>query len=172
MAVLPDHLQEGLLIGSFFLVCAVLQLAAAAWVSAGAGRRARHIIVAGNLLVIAIWAVSRTVGLPIGPDAGVPEAVSTLDALSFVAEIIAVSGLVLLARKQRAPSRVWRVGPVAALTLSSFLVAGTAMAFTPAEHHHDEPGAPAMVHVHDHPAGPAAADHAAADHAAADHHTH
>src|SRR5436305_12387075 len=91
LAVLPDHLEEGLLIGAFFGVCAVLQLAAAVWVSAGAGRRAQQVIIAGNLAVIAIWAVSRTVGIPIGPDAGVPEPVSTLDALSFLAEIIALA---------------------------------------------------------------------------------
>lgn len=154
LAVLPDHLQEGLVIGAFFLVCAVLQLAAAAVVSAGAGARARQVIVIGNLAVIAIWAVSRTVGLPIGPDAGTPEPVSTLDALSFVAELVAIGGLFLLARPSKV--RSWRLGPVAGLALTSLLVAGTAMAFTPAEHHHDEPGAPVHVHV---PGEPAAHTH-------------
>jgi hypothetical protein len=158
LAVLPDHLEEGLVIGAFFLACAVLQLAAAVWVSAGAGARARQVIILGNLAVIAIWAVSRTVGIPIGPDAGTPEPVATLDALSFVAELVAVGGLALLAWRRRVPSKVWRLGPVAALTLTSFLVAGTAMAFTPSEHHHDEPGAP--VHVHE------------IGHTSGDHHAH
>ncbi|MDQ6928426.1 MAG: hypothetical protein M3159_07150 [Actinomycetota bacterium] len=155
LAAFPEHIAEGFLIASFFLVCAVLQLVAALMVRAGVGRRARQIIVLGNVAVIGLWLVSRTVGLPLGPDANVPEAISSLDALSFVAEIIAIGGLVRMGYKRRVPSRVWKAGPVAALALAMLFVAGAATAFAPQEHHHDEAahhhtGAPSAVVAHTH----------------------
>ena len=153
LAAFPEHLEEGVVIASFFAVCAVLQLGAAVVVSAGASLRARRVIILGNLAVIAIWVVSRTVGLPFGPDANVPEAISALDALSFMAEVVAIGGLVTMAYRGRAPARVWKAGPAAGLAVAMLLIAGTTMAFAPQEHHHD--GAPA-AHVHpehvEHPA--------------------
>lgn len=156
LAALPDHVAEGFVIASFFAVCAVLQLVAAVMVSAGAGPRARQIIVLGNVAVIGIWLVSRTVGLPFGPDANVPEAISSLDALSFVAEVVAIGGLARMAYKRRAPSRVWNPAPIAALALAMFVVAGAGIAFIPQEHHHDvathhhDETSTAIVHSHAH----------------------
>ncbi|HUQ64125.1 MAG TPA: hypothetical protein VM121_10260 [Acidimicrobiales bacterium] len=147
LAALPDHLEEGVLIAGFFAACAVLQLTAAFVVSGGAGPGARRVIIAGNVAVVGIWLVSRTVGVPFGPEAGTPEPVSALDSLSLVAELVAVGGLVLLGRARRVRLGAWKAGPVAALAMTSFLFAGAGMAVaTP--HHHDEPGAP---HQHESP---------------------
>lgn len=100
LAVLPEHTREGLLLGMFFLVTAVLQFVAAAVVVNGVSRRAGWVIVAGNLLVLGIWIVSRTAGIPIGPDAGRPEPVAWLDSLSGIVELVAIAGTLSLMERR------------------------------------------------------------------------
>ena len=41
-----------------------------------------------NLALVAVWAISRTRGLPVGPDAFQPEAVGPLDLQSTVDELL------------------------------------------------------------------------------------
>src|SRR5205814_2286662 len=77
--VTPEHLQEDVRFGVFFLVLTVAQLAwivpvlrrssTATWAMGGAG----------NLAVLAIWAASRTTGLPIGPHPWMAEPVGSRD---------------------------------------------------------------------------------------------
>lgn len=63
----PEHLREGVLVGGFFVVAALAQLAWAAVVMlAGPSRRLLHGAVVGNAAVVVIWLASRTVGLPGG----------------------------------------------------------------------------------------------------------
>lgn len=97
LAVFPSHLEEGTVVGSFFLAVAAMQLGAAGLVGAGASRRTLLGVAFANAAVLAVWAVSRTVGLPVGPRDVEP--VSVLDALSAVAEVAAVLSTVVLARR-------------------------------------------------------------------------
>ena len=46
----------------------------------------------GNLAVVVIWIYTRTVGLPLGPDAGETEAVGAPDALSSAFELVLAAG--------------------------------------------------------------------------------
>ena len=85
--VIPPHLTEAVLYGTFFAALAVGQLAWAVlvvvrpkgWVLlAGAG---------GNAAVVALWAVTRTVGIPLGVAAGQREGVGALDATCGLLEL-------------------------------------------------------------------------------------
>ena len=51
--------------------------------------------------LVALWAVSRTAGLPIGPGAWMPEPVQTLDVSATVLELVLVAGALVLVRRRR-----------------------------------------------------------------------
>lgn len=90
LAVAPEHFREWWGFGAFFVVCGAVQLAwAAAWPSSGVAG------IAGNVSLIALWALSRTAGLPFGPDAGTPEAIGPVDVATVLVELIAVVALVV-----------------------------------------------------------------------------
>ena len=88
--MIPEHLDEWLAAGVFFVALTLAEVAAAAAVLAWdrAWRLpalvAAVVVSAGPLLV---WLVSRTVGLPFGPEAFEPEAVGVADVLSCVLEL-------------------------------------------------------------------------------------
>ena len=48
-----------------------------------------------NGAIIAVWASSRTIGLPIGPEAWMPEAVSTVDVAATLMELLLVVSVVI-----------------------------------------------------------------------------
>lgn len=98
-AVTGEHFNESGLFGAFFLVAAAAQLAAAVWLVARRSQAAIVAIGAVNLGLVIIWVISRTVGVPVGPDPGVPEAIGAPDALSTAYEaLIAVAAVAALAR--------------------------------------------------------------------------
>jgi hypothetical protein len=82
-----QHLEEWPLAAAFFAVLMTAQLALGAWLWARPGRGTLILATAGSLAVVALWAVSRTTGLPFGPEAGHPEAVGVLDAMTVADEI-------------------------------------------------------------------------------------
>ncbi|MGN6599531.1 MAG: hypothetical protein ACTHMW_09680 [Actinomycetes bacterium] len=87
-AVCPEHVAEGLLLGGFFAVLAVVQvawsqLALAAERRAGASQPLLATGLAGSLGVAALWLLTRTVGLPFGlldgtESPGLPDVAATL----------------------------------------------------------------------------------------------
>jgi hypothetical protein len=96
-AVMSDHFNLTWYHGSFFAATAWLQLA---WAGAIVVKPSRRLLLAGiigNLVIAEIWLVSRTIGIPFGPESGVAEAVSFSDVLSTVLEVgIVVGSLALL----------------------------------------------------------------------------
>jgi len=86
-AVGPAHLQEGLLVGGFFVVSSLGQLAWAALALRGCTRALLHVGAAGNLAIVALWVVTRTVGLPLTGT----EAVGPWDLTAVVAEAAVVA---------------------------------------------------------------------------------
>jgi len=90
-AMIAEHYQEYWLFGICFAIAAILQ---ALWTAqVYADRLNRRLLVAGlagNAALIAVWALSRTVGMPLGPDAWQAEAVSAVDVLSTLDELFAV----------------------------------------------------------------------------------
>lgn len=103
-AVAPEHFAEWWGFGLFFVVCGELQLA---WALGLRGRtpRIRRAGAVASLLLVALWAVSRTHGLPFGPEPGVPEEVGMPDLVTVALELVTVVG-VLANRRDR--SREWR----------------------------------------------------------------
>ncbi|MDX6481289.1 MAG: hypothetical protein QOG85_1799 [Gaiellaceae bacterium] len=87
-AVAPEHFHEWWGFGTFFVACGVAQLVWAAFPSSAV------IGIGGNAALIALWAFSRTTGLPFGPEAGMPEAMGPLDVASVLLEGAAVVALV------------------------------------------------------------------------------
>jgi hypothetical protein len=90
-AVVADHFEEYWAFGVLFAAAACAQ---AAWVGLiYAGRLSRPVLLAGaatNAGLVAVWALSRTAGLPLGPHPWTPEAVGTLDVLATLDELAAV----------------------------------------------------------------------------------
>lgn len=88
LAVLPTHLREWWLAGVFFGAIAAFQLG---WPILVALRPTRGLLVLGllaNTSSIALWTVSRTVGVPAGPHAGIAEPITRVGVLTVVLEVI------------------------------------------------------------------------------------
>jgi hypothetical protein len=139
LAAFPEHLEQGLAVAGFFLVTAAAQLAAAALVQRGVGRRGAVLIAAGNLTLVALWAVSRTVALPGVGHGGAAEAATWLDVLAVVAE--AVVAVALLARPSSAKLSAAAVSwpATGAVALVAVVVCVAALQWAPPTHAHDVP---------------------------------
>ena len=131
--VTPEHFREDVLFGGFFLLAATFQLV---WGLAILQRESRSLYrtaAIGNAAVVAIWALSRTAGLPVGPNAGVPEPVAAIDALATVYETLIVAGCLYLmtgaserGQRVRRITAPWSVSAVVAFVLPvlAFLTSG------------------------------------------------
>lgn len=112
IAVTPEHFEEATSYGVFFTVAAVVQLTYSLLLLL----RPSGVLVAtgvvGNLALISLWLVTRTVGLPIGPDAGGAEAFGPLDSLASGCEaVVVLGGLKALLRRRTAPQGNAGTGP-------------------------------------------------------------
>jgi hypothetical protein len=95
-AVTFEHFAEYTLYGVFFLVISWAQMI---WPAVLLWRPSRiwlSLGIAGNAIVIAVYAASRTVGLPFGPDLHHAEPVGALDVVSCVLEFALIAGCVAL----------------------------------------------------------------------------
>ena len=149
-ALVPAHADEWLGLAVAFAVTG--------WAQAGLAcallvRPGRKLVMAGIGLqsaVLGAWAVSRTVGLPVGPDAGVAEAVDLVDlwAAALEAVFVFVAALALSApARARAP---WTPLALGATTGALLLTGGltTAVIASPSavDHHAGAEGAGAGGH--------------------------
>jgi hypothetical protein len=99
--VCPEHFREAIVFGVFFAVAAALQ---AAWTVLLWHRPTRRLLQSGaigNAAVIMLWVLSRTSGLPIGPERWHPEAITTADILATVLELIVVGATTVLVTHER-----------------------------------------------------------------------
>ncbi len=96
-----QHLDEYALYALFFIVLAITQCA---WGVAIYRAPSRKLLSAGAILslaVVALWIISRTSGLPIGPEHWTPEPVGALDSIATGNEIVlALMIFFFLRRKQ------------------------------------------------------------------------
>jgi hypothetical protein len=102
VVVMPGHLEELWLFGVFFGLLAVLQLGYAGLLAL---RPTRGLLVAGalvNAATVGLWLASRTVGLPLGPEAGTPEPVGLLDLTSTLAELVLLVATAVVVGQARA----------------------------------------------------------------------
>jgi hypothetical protein len=108
LAVMPDHFRESWLYGSFFLCLVIGQLSFAGVLLTRPSRAVLLSAVGGSMAVVAVWSVSRFVGVPLGPDHGGVESIGVLDVLATLAELVtATSCLVALARDAIRPAWRW-----------------------------------------------------------------
>jgi hypothetical protein len=101
------HLEESRLFAGAFAAMAVGQGGWMVLVLVAPSRR-RYLTGAGlNGTVILTWLLSRTVGLPLGPQPGLAEPVGAMDVAATLAELLAVLGsLVLASRMDPGASRL------------------------------------------------------------------
>lgn len=130
-AVGPAHFREATLFGLFFAGAALLQILWAVAVVARPTRTAYLVGAAGNLAIVALWALTRTYGLPGGllPQ---PEAAGPWDVCCAVWELVVVGACIALLRSRdqrlRVPAwadwsglaRGWATASVLALAMLSF----------------------------------------------------
>lgn len=124
-SVIVSHFREFWLSGLFFAIVTPLQIA---WAAAVWRRpQSRWLLAAGaagNLAVVGVWATTRVVGLPFGPDRFVPEAVGFLDVLATLDEIVlAALALGLSAQRATRPLPSWAPAAAWPLVAVSVLVA-------------------------------------------------
>lgn len=94
---LVQHFGESVLYGAFFAIVAACQLAWGAWVYRRPDKpRTLAAAAIANLAIAAIWALSRTTGLPLGPEAGQPEAPGVLDLLATFDELAIAAGVIAI----------------------------------------------------------------------------
>jgi hypothetical protein len=131
LAVAPAHLKEWLPFGVFFICLGIAQLAWSAFVWT---RPTRRLVLAGaiaNAGVVLLWLVSRSSGLPIGPEHWSPEAIGFPDKVCTSFEVLVVLGAALLLRGRdrelgRSGSAIARLAPVlvgAPLTVAAIVSA-------------------------------------------------
>jgi len=113
---------------AFFLVVGAAQLAWGGVALVRAPRWWLALGAAGNLIVVATWVVSRTAGLPVGPEAGITLPAHFPDSLATALEVVVVAGAaVLLARGQgtvRSAARAPRVTAAAAVVAGALALGG------------------------------------------------
>lgn len=106
-AVVPEHLEEALLVGGFFVLAATFQFGWAVVVTLRPSR-ATYIVGAGaSGAMIAIWAASRTLGLPAGPEPWMAEPVGIADATATALELFLVAGSLIVLRARAVGTRQW-----------------------------------------------------------------
>jgi hypothetical protein len=114
-AVIAQHLDEWWLTGLFFIAVAVFQLV---WALLVVLRPSVVVYLAGaivNALVVVTWIVSRTTGVPVGPEAGEAEPVGFPDVLATAFEVLlVVLALVLISQpRDRLTVVGWPLGVIA-----------------------------------------------------------
>ncbi|MCU1358536.1 MAG: hypothetical protein JWM89_3954 [Acidimicrobiales bacterium] len=126
-AMVPVHAGSGLTDPLGFAIVGWFQLAIAAVILTGRDNRRVYTAAAvGNLAVIGLWVLSRTVGLPVGSHKGIVEEVAAIDLLCAVLEGVVVVFAVRLLLDAGRP-RVTRLAPalaaIAALGVATTVIA-------------------------------------------------
>jgi hypothetical protein len=155
-AVVSEHWSYSLAHGLFFGLVAAAQLG---WGVAALARDRLvlpRVVLAANLAVVALWGVTRTVGLPFGPDAGHPEGVGAADLGAVALQLLVVTA-VAVSRwgvvRARAGSTGGLLTGLAGGALVVGLITTPALAATDAgahAHHHGVSGSEAVQTEHHH----------------------
>ena len=90
VAVVDQHLRESLLYGCFFVALATVQAAAAVLLLLRPSTRLLQRVALGCAGVVGLWLLSRTSGLPVGPEPWSAEGVGRPDVVATGAEVVAV----------------------------------------------------------------------------------
>jgi hypothetical protein len=97
-----DHVSHYWLFGVLFALLTYAQVLWAVWIYRAPGdERALMPAAVVSLGVVAVWLVSRTVGLPIGPWAGRPEPFGIADVVASLDELVLAGLIVAIVRPDR-----------------------------------------------------------------------
>jgi hypothetical protein len=133
-AAAGDHFREWWGFGVFFVASGVAQLAWALLAVKSPSRVVWWVGLLGNVAIVALWILTRTVGTPVGPDAYTPEPVGVPDAVASGFELAIVFAVLLFANARRSNRKLaWSVGGItfALTTLALLSVMGVATAAIP-----------------------------------------
>jgi hypothetical protein len=138
IALGPEHMSEWVVLGTGFYAAGVLQLLFGLVLLRRGGRALLAAGVLGSLAFIGVWLVSRTTGLPVGPQAGVPEGYGVADMICVGLEsVVAIGALTLLRRPAAGTAPAGRGTArtvLAAVAVAVFASTGVAVA-APAHQH-------------------------------------
>jgi len=118
---------------AFFVAVAAAQLVWGAVALAWAPRWWLALGAAGNLVVVATWVLSRTAGLPAGPEAGIRLPVRFPDGLATALEVVVIIGAAALLAWRPVPARSAARSPgvaIAAAVVAGVLALGGVLAQT------------------------------------------
>ena len=101
LAVMPDHFQQSWMYGAFFAVAGALQLALGWSVLVRPRPAELRAALTFSRAVVVLWAVSRFVGVPLGPDNGRTEELGVLDLFATGSELLTAGALAYLLRGVR-----------------------------------------------------------------------
>ena len=99
-AAAAGHRSEWTIAAVLFTLVGAFQIVWAAWLWTEPRARVLLTGVLVNAVALAVWALSRTTGIPIGHDAGVAEPVGPLAAACVIAEAVVVGTVLLALRKK------------------------------------------------------------------------
>ena len=97
--VASAHFGLAAAFGVFFAVSGALQLCGAVLVLAMPSRLVLVAVAAGSAALVLLWLLTRTTGLPIGPEAWEAQPVGALDLVSSSLELVTVVASMLAARR-------------------------------------------------------------------------
>ena len=131
--VVPEHLNEWTAAGIFFILLTAGELAVASLVLTRLRQRAALLAaIAISIGPLLLWLYSRTVGMPFGPEPGIPESVGVPDCLacalevgSLLAAVALLRGRWWLARRPPASSHVHALALVALIAVTAIGVGAT-----------------------------------------------
>ena len=104
-AVIAEHFTEWWAEGVFFLALSMLEGGLAAVLLLAPARPIAQAAVMASIATIAVWAWSRTTGLPIGPEAGYPEPVGRADVVATLLEALTAVALAPAILRNRLATR-------------------------------------------------------------------
>jgi hypothetical protein len=142
LSLAPEHLDEWLPLGIGFVFAGVFSVL---WGVAVAVRESRWLLRTGaafSVLFLAVYLMSRTTGLPVGPSAFRPEAFGAADLVCCALEVPMAIGALLLARRPSALT-VPMTRRITAVVIASLALigGGTGVALAaPAQHGHSHQG--------------------------------
>jgi hypothetical protein len=129
-AEISTHFEEYWVFGVFFFAVAWFQAASAVAIVTSVDRRLLATLITVNVITIGIWVWSRTAGLPIGPEAGEPEAIGAADLLATIVELLLVVWVLAVRAPSIAPRTASRgLGLVSTLIVWTGVVAMIAVVF-------------------------------------------
>jgi hypothetical protein len=100
MLATPLYFDQWLGYGAFFVAAAVLQVMFSMALTVNTPNRALLWVgLVGNVLVVLLWIITRTFGIPLGPMAGEVLPLGWLDGIAQVLELVQVVHLFVLLRQ-------------------------------------------------------------------------